>query len=350
MIYDQLTFAREYRELTQTELTRRVPGLYQSNLSAFERGVGTLSAEMLSRIMNCLGFPKDFLRLKLGNQPTHFRKNASINATGNKHIQRFISLVAYILDNLFDEMELPAFRVPQIDLSDGTSPEAAARIVRRRLRLRHEPVKHICNLLERNGVFIYEWDCPYNEFSGVSLPTDNGYYLIIVNRNHSADRRRYTLAHELGHIVMHAHTEFVILPSRNMEQEANRFAGEFLMPEEAVRNSLLQLSPTELPALKRIWLVSMQSIAYRAKFLQLVDDNRYRYMMTYFSKNNWRKNEPVDVFIDTPTVVRDTKQLAVGTLGYGIEEMARHMSLPTDILEEVLKERTLRIKPAPMSA
>ena len=63
MNFKQLTFAREYRSLTQTELSEAIKGLSQSNLSKFERGIGTLSDQIQSRIIEYLDFPIEFFSI-----------------------------------------------------------------------------------------------------------------------------------------------------------------------------------------------------------------------------------------------------------------------------------------------
>lgn len=352
MIYDQLTFAREYRGLTQTELAKRVSGLSQSNLSRFEKGLGVLSEGVIDRIMDVLDFPKGFLRLNIRNAATseNYRKKAKLNTAARNRINRFTRLAAYTLDRLFEEVETPDFDIPQIDLDDGTTPEEAAQIVRRKFRLGDDPVKDICNLLERNGVFIYEWDCGYEDFDGVSFVTDAGNRLIIINGGYPADRKRFTLAHELGHLVMHASSDFVILPARDKEREADAFAGEFLLPRDTLRNQLLGIKFKDLPALKRRWLVSMQTIARKARDTGAVDGNAYTNMMVQFSRNHWRKKEPVEVYIDRPVVIEQTKSVALEQIGYTIPEMSSYMHLPADVIGNVLEGRcnTLRmVRPVP---
>src|SRR5690606_5820245 len=94
-----------------------------------------------------------------------------------------------------------------------------------------EPVKNIFSLLEKNGIIIYELDT-IEKFDGVSFVTKEGYPVIIVNKNYSNDRKRFTIAHELGHLLMHDDKNFPISEFRTdkiKENEANVFASEFLM-------------------------------------------------------------------------------------------------------------------------
>ena len=58
--YKQLIFAREYRKYTQTDLASHITGLSQSNLSKFEKGLGTLSDDIVQKIISFLDFPEKF--------------------------------------------------------------------------------------------------------------------------------------------------------------------------------------------------------------------------------------------------------------------------------------------------
>lgn len=335
----QLTFAREYRGLTQTELARRVSGLSQSNLSRFEKGFPTLSAEVLERTMAELGFPVSFLEVEISENATseHYRKQASMTASERSRISRMTRLAAYEIDRILDEMEAPPFKFRELDLdAEGLSPAEAAKYIRRAMRLGDHPLRDICHALESRGVFVYEWNCPVKGFDGVSLITDAGYRLIIVDSEAPADRKRFTLVHELGHLLMHACPDILVLPSRDKEAEANEFASELLFPFDAARRMLTGLRVSDLPELKRIWLVSMQMIVRRALGVGGIDAARYKYLMVEMSRRHWRTREPVEVEIDAPEVIPQAFRLAREELGYTAEEMAEWMHLPEDAVREVV--------------
>ena len=99
----QLTFAREYRGFTQKALSDAISGLSQSNLSKYEKGIGTLSDETVNRIMSFLKFPIGFLDLNIWNNvenKDYRRKASKISASDKKKIDRMISLIAYTFDCL----------------------------------------------------------------------------------------------------------------------------------------------------------------------------------------------------------------------------------------------------------
>lgn len=50
---------------------------------------------------------------------------------------------------------------------------------------------------------------------------------------------------------MHSSRNFIFNEKRDKEKEANDFAGEFLMPSDAIKNSLRNLKLSSLLELKR---------------------------------------------------------------------------------------------------
>ena len=333
----QLTFARQYRGYTQTELAKAVEGLSQSNLSKFEKGLGNLSDSVLSRIMNLLGFPIGFLDLDIDNTVTcrHYRKKASIRVSDRDRIDRFVALCAYCFDWLTDAVEIPEFKFKYMDLGDCSTRKEAPLSRPKQFELGWKPIENICNLLESNGVSLFFWNCPYEEFDGVSLISDRGNHLVVVNKNMSNDRIRYSLAHELGHIIMHQSYDIFVPESRDKEDEANRFAAELLMPADGIKHSLDGLKLKDAKTLKQYWLTSMYSILLRAKKLGKIDDRRFISQRTEMSRYGWLKKEPVEVFLDEPVVIRKAYELVTKGLNYDNSQMAQTMKLPLDIIKDV---------------
>lgn len=330
----QIIFAREYRGYSQTELASKIVGLSQSNLSKYEKGVGTLSSEVLNRIINFLEFPAAFFEKRISNVVvnTHYRSKKCTTKQERSQIDFSNKLIGYIIDQMGESVVFPEMSLRTIDLEDGFTPEEAAQYTRRFLGLRDEPVRNICSLIEGCGVIIVEQDCDTDSFDGVSFVTDAGYYVIIVNRNASNDRKRFTLAHELGHIIMHTSKQVVIPNYRDVEEEAHQFAAEFLMPADEIANSLRGLKLQYLGELKRHWLTSMASIIHRARKLDCINSERYKYLNIEFSRKGYKKNEPIDVYIDTPTVFRQAHTLHKEELAYSDEELGVAFSLPIDVL------------------
>ena len=305
--YKQIIFAREYRGYSQTELASKIVGLSQSNLSKYEKGIGPLSTDVLNRIIDFLGFPTDFYEKKISNiaENAHYRRKKGMTKNERSQIDHSNKLLGYIVDQMGESVEFPDMSFRMIDLEDGYTPETVAQYTRKYLGLKDEPVRNIFSLLERNGIIIIELDYDVDLFDGVSFLTDGGYY----NKNFSNDHKRFTLAHELGHLIMHTSNEFLISEYRDKEDEANRFASEFLMPSDAISNSLRGLKLQYLVELKRYWLTSMASIVRRAKDLKCITNEKYKYFSIELSRRGYRKSEPVNVYIDMPNMYNEAYKL-----------------------------------------
>ncbi len=336
--FRQLTFAREYRGLTQTELASRIPGLSQSNLSKFEKGLQTLSDELLTRILNHLNFPLSFLEIAISNgeESSHYRKKATIPMKERARISRENKLIGYIIDCMSDEISYPEYRLPAIDIEYGYTPQAVASHVRKLFHLGDYPIFEPMRLIESMGVIIAEAPAQYQDFDGVSIITDKGNRVIIINKYMSNDRKRFTLAHELGHIIMHH--GFLIPDYRDIEKEANEFASEFLMPSEVIRPSLRNLRFPSLPILKQYWLCSMAAIIKRAKDLAAITPEKAQYLMIELSRRGYRKNEPVEIPIDRPVLMMQAFRMFTTTLGYTPQQMAQTFHLPTDVIDYFFKD------------
>lgn len=139
------------------------------------------------------------------------------------------------------------------------------------------------------------------------------------------DRIRFSLAHELGHMVMHMETP---PPSVEIaEEQADSFASQFLMPEDEIKPMLYNLKMTTLAELKRRWNVSMRSLIRRAKDLNTISKDTYRYFQMDFSRRKYNKNEPVPLPAEMPSLVKSTLSLYREELNYSDEDLLEVMKI-----------------------
>lgn len=338
MNYKQFTFAREYRGYTQTELSGRIEGLSQSNLSKFEKGMGVISDDLQYRIIKFLNFPVEFFDSKINTtiENGNYRKKATINKSSILKFENKCKLIGYMVDEFTASIDWPEFKFSPLNVEEGHTPQHVAVHNRTFIKIgKDEPIRNICSLLEAHGVIIYQVEDD-EKFDGVSFVSNAGTPIIIVNKNFSNDRKRFTIAHELGHILMHNETLFPVSAHRNKEVEANQFAGEFLMPEFAIKNSLRRLKMSDLGGLKSYWLTSMGAIIRRAKDLGCIDDSRYRFFLIEMSRYGYSKKEPIDVPIDEPTCFKNAYRILESDLGYSKNDFSKYLALPNDIIDELL--------------
>src|SRR5699024_4621752 len=123
----------------------------------------------------------------------------------------------------------------------------------------------------------------------------------------SAVRRNFDLAHEMGHLLLHYKVEFALLDKKSLrdyEHEANIFAGEFLLPQKEFRKDFQYLSKVSHPDsyidMKQKWKVSIQALAFRAQYLDLISYQQYRYFNMMLNKLKYREIEPLDKVLPVP--------------------------------------------------
>jgi Zn-dependent peptidase ImmA (M78 family) len=110
--------------------------------------------------------------------------------------------------------------------------------------------------------------------------------VIAINRKVWGERQRFTLSHELGHLIME------IARGTDAEKAANRFAGAFLMPAETLWSEIgkhrTSISWGELFDLKRLFGASVQAITYRCRDLGIINQSLFRELFNAFAEFGWR--------------------------------------------------------------
>lgn len=323
-----LELARTFRELTQKQLAELLPKINQPNLSKIEKGELNVSESTAQMIADALNYPLSFfyqeeLRTPVAN--IYFRKRATVP---QKKLDKIISDVKHILksiDYFLNDIELPEYLKYTFNLSEGWTPEAAAIRMREIYQMPPGPVKDIVSLIEESGIMVYFYDSEEEKFDGLTAYTDTGTPILFVNKNMPHDRIKYTLAHELGHLVMHIPCS--IEPWRDFEYEANTFASEFLMPKKDCYRDLQNLSYNRLSILKSYWGVSKAFIIRRAKTVDLINESTYKYLMIELGRRNERKNETGYVDLDEPKVLNEIVKLLKMEFSLNNQEIADNLKL-----------------------
>jgi Zn-dependent peptidase ImmA (M78 family) len=155
------------------------------------------------------------------------------------------------------------------------------------------PAPHLVRLLENHGVLIVF--SPHQAASVDAYSFDSRLRPVVVLNpvKHDYYRQRFDVAHELGHLVMHSDAE---PGGRTVEDHANRFAAELLMPEAEIRAELPTTmngaSWQSLARSKERWGTSIQALLYRARRLGTLTEVSYRNAMTTLTSRGWRRSEP----------------------------------------------------------
>jgi Zn-dependent peptidase ImmA (M78 family) len=190
------------------------------------------------------------------------------------------------------------------------------------------PIKNLTLLAERAGIVLMLSRLANTSVSGVTFSVPGLSPIILLNEEQPADRLRYTLAHEIGHLVMHR------FPSANMETEANTFASAFLMPANDIRPAFLgrNIDLSLLGALKPEWRVSMQSLLMRAASLGFIPVGRQQYLWKQIKAIGIRLREPpqFDFPPEYPTIMQRVFTIHRTALGYSTDDLAKLLCINPD--------------------
>ena len=184
------------------------------------------------------------------------RKLQTISRNLLKKIEANASIRIMQIDSLLDGIELkPLNDFFHMDIENyNYNAEEIARLLRAKWNIPAGPIKNLIEVIENAGGFVFKCDFETRKIDGLSMWSKITPPIFFINRDIPTDRFRFSLAHELGHIIMHR------LPTENLEREANKFASEFLMPESDVIHDIRLFSLQKAVALKSKWKVSIASL------------------------------------------------------------------------------------------
>lgn len=179
-----------------------------------------------------------------------------------------------------------------------------AKMARHSLQLDEYSNENLLFSVEKSGIFVFEKAIGEN-IDAYSLWTEDDYaFIILGNLKRSAVRRNFDIAHELGHLLLHYKMEFTQLDKaehRQIENEADLFAGAFLLPEEQIKEELIKIerktNPDAYLDLKEKWQVSIQVLGYRAMHLGILTKREHRNFYVTLHRRNYLKEEPLDLII-----------------------------------------------------
>jgi Zn-dependent peptidase ImmA (M78 family) len=212
-------------------------------------------------------------------------------------------------------LKFPKMNVPDFTAASPEEIEVAAENTRRHWDLDVEaPINQVGRVLEHAGVIIVPHVARSAEVDAFSR---NGRISVIFLNKAipSTSRWNFDIAHECGHLVMHAG---LVTGNAETEAEADRFASAFLLPRKAFGREFRAkaFSWEHVFKLKRRWRVSAAAIVRRSYDLSLLGAVGYRQAYKYMSWKSWKsQGEPFEPEFEDPTLLDD----ALGELGKGID-------------------------------
>lgn len=302
MLGNRIQRARKAQGLSLREVAEQV-ALSHAAIKKYEDNVVVPSSDVLIKLANVL-----HVRVEYFFRPQHFalaniqyRKHADMPARYLEEIK--IKILDQIerrveLENLFPSAPLQAFSVNALPkkIKNIDEIEELADQVRKQWNLGAEPLTDLIDVFEEHSIKVFEIDNnKYSKFDGLSAVVNN-MSVIVIGNQWPGDHQRFTLAHELGHLLLvgRLHEDL------NEELCCNRFAGAFLLPKNTIIAKLGEhrnyIEPQELGLLKQEFGISMLGILHRAEDTGIISNTLYTQLRHEFNKRGWKEREPGDQY------------------------------------------------------
>lgn len=340
MIGARLKLARAAAGLSLRALEDKARGVVTAQaIGKYERDEMMPSSTVLIALARALGVTEDYLlnpaEVELvavefrKHKLTSVKEDATVRARILSEVERYVEIERILhLDD--GAPALPKKRAVRT-LEDV---EAAATELRKAWQLGDDAVLNVCEFLEEKGIKICAIALP-EKVSGVQAVVSQARApklpVIVVNAEHSGERQRFTLAHELGHLVLD------VKGALDTEVACQRFAGAFLVPadllEREVGRTRKAMTSRELFELKLIFGVSAQAIAYRCKDLGIISRTTLAGVFKLFSARGWRLEEPLPWRKERPARF---ERLTIRALAEGLISESKASELLQKTVREVV--------------
>lgn len=326
-----LKAARLAQGMTLAALSAK-SGISSPNLSRMENGTRASTDDETISLSIALNTPqaalcRPLVSERLGLSGFYHRKLSTAGAKAVDKIENQCVLDVVALRELFGMIDLG---VPQqtltIHLDDAKGdPEYAARMTRQRWSVGRGPIKDVFALVERWGCVVIHTDFGIPEMDAMYQKVRGVPPIFWVNSRKPLERVRWSLAHELGHLVLHEEDP---VDEKLAEDQANAFASEFLMPAADFRGECPnRLDYAALVELKRRWRCSMQAIAVRAERTGRITSDQLRNIMIGFSRRGERKQEPYPITGESPTLLANTVERVLASCQLTEQELADRLAV-----------------------
>lgn len=264
----------------------------KQSISKYENGKMLPDSTVLIALAEALKVSVDFLF-----RPSHaelesieFRKKSKLHVGELNSIKEKVrdSVERYLeIESILDINSSFAVNLMDVTVQSADDVKALALRLRKEWKLGEDAIGNIINVLEENEVKVIELNASM-EFDGLSGYVNKNNPIIVLNKNFTAERQRFTALHELGHLLLNFDQA---ISSKEQEIYCNLFASEMLMPSshfiKMLGASRKDISLQELIPIQEQYGISIDALMYKAKELNVISELRYK---TYCIKKNSSQN------------------------------------------------------------
>ena len=335
MFSKNLKYYRLKKSMSKRELAKQL-SITPMAISNYENGKRKPDMEILKKMANVLGVRvSDFLAVRNENLifcHGEFRKNSSLSVSQQDYVResveeyfnRFMTIVEILGGDVLPDA--PATNILRLS---GDS-ENDAQSLRKHLNLAVDgPIYNLIDILENKGILIYICKIDNDKFSGMNGFV-NGRPYIVINKNMSPERNRSTIVHELSHLMFKWPED---MEDKKMEELATSISGAFLFPKnDAIRELGIRRTniSKDMELVAKEYGISMFLLIKRAQLSGIISKSLEKQFYIHVSPKGWRKNEPVRIKSESPTLFKQLVYRAVNENEISIQRGAELLKVSYD--------------------
>jgi Zn-dependent peptidase ImmA (M78 family)/transcriptional regulator with XRE-family HTH domain len=329
-------------------------------VSAYENGTRRPTAEALSQLSRVFDIPIAYFKEErpfpvTADSAVFFRSTASARTRRNQEMRKQQATWAYeVAAWLNQHVALPEFSassfwdedytegMPSLPEQSEESIEEAANGLRTAWAMGSGPIPDLVALLESRGIRVVRQASGSAKLDAFSRIVNAQPMIFLSSDKGAGPRSRFDAAHELGHLLLHPHltSDEISDPQilKRIENEANCFAGAFLMPESSFTREIHGVTLGAFLAMKPRWKMSAQAIIRRCLNLGAIDQSQYERLCVDISARGMRRNEPYDDQIppENPTVLRRAWELLIKHEVVSRHGIVEELQLPPKVIAATL--------------
>lgn len=214
-----------------TDVLAKKCGVSKQVVSKYETGQTIPSAEVLQKIVECYDLPVAYLVkeniLPAKTSDIFYRKKERSTKRELESVRVSLKWLYEIIVAAKEHLLLPSATIPTV--GDCLTMEEKAQAIRKAWGMDMRPITDLADVLNRQGFYLFTSYMDDAKVDGYSQVIGKEAIIILNQDRGSLARKNFSLAHEIGHLILHANKEFD--GSQKMEDQADEFAGCFLMPE-----------------------------------------------------------------------------------------------------------------------
>lgn len=280
IIGQRIKNSRVHKSLSLQEVADSI-GVSKQMINKYEQGKSVPTSEKLIALSKLFNQKIDyfFRKPEVAIGEISFRKkskfsNKKVNALKEEiriQIENYLYIentcnVAVALFNPLQELVINS----EVDIKN------AVKTLRTTWDIGQDAIHNIIDLLEDNNIKVIEVDDETGNFDGLATIIGDKYHVIVINKNMQIERKRFTLLHELAHLLLPI-SNFEI---KQREKYCNAFASEMLLPEHIAKfefgDRRNNIAFEELKNIQEKFGISISAVVYKLGDIKIMSQERVK--------------------------------------------------------------------------